>query len=667
MMATITQTKTIRKSITMAPPSPRTNASSYYAGSTEIAQETPITLNRLEPRRKLTKNSTRLVIVLVGLPARGKSFVARKLHYYMNWSGCKCEIFNVGRYRRQAMAELSKRSNQDIISERDEKGACDASFFDAKNQAAAELRQKVAEMALLDMLAWLDDEDEEYLSDGEENADASRNSLNNGGRRASDSSRSLKLGQAKLDFKRYDRIAIFDATNSTVQRRKWILEQCTSPVQRPDKQTGVIFVESICDDRELLEENYRYKISQSPDFDGMSEEEAFADLRQRVLKYENAYETITDDSLSYIKIFNLSTKLMVNHIYGRMAKELIPALMAWHIGTRPVFLCRPGQTSSGIYTDGEDYVSLDKINMNHPSFLDLSSRAKQKNVRGDGLGRTGVKFRQELLDFCYEEAHSFMYKRASVHDMAYTGTSISGLAPAELLTSVGSHGNYDKDHVDDSLYAEPHDHKDPFPLKIMTSTMPRALETVNWEEYEFSVAQMSNLNPLDKGDGSGMELEEVKKINPAWYEKLVKDPYNTRFPGGESYRDLIRRLVPVVIDIEQQVSPCLVVSHVSILQCLMAYFRNSPVEHCMSIEVPMHTVIKFTPVRGGGWIETQHPLCEAAGLSMRQVDSTGDLSTMSNGGSSSPLSPIWGDHLMAQQRTSLKQVVPVAESLQMAF
>jgi hypothetical protein len=224
---------------------------------------------------------------------------------------------------------------------------------------------------------------------------------------------------------------------------------------------------------------------------------------------------------------NLSTKLMVNHIYGRMAKELIPALMAWHIGTRPVFLCRPGQTSSGIYTDGEDYVSIDKSNMDDASFLDLSSRAKQKNVRGDGLGRTGVRFRQELLDFCYEEAHSFMFRRASVHDMAYTGTSISGLAPAELLTSVGSHENFED--LEDDLYAEPHDHKDPFPLKIMTSTMPRALETVNWEEYEFSVTQISNLNPLDKGDCSGMELEEAKKFNPSWYDKLAKDPYNTRY------------------------------------------------------------------------------------------------------------------------------------------
>jgi hypothetical protein len=217
---------------------------------------------------------------------------------------------------------------------------------------------------------------------------------------------------------------------------------------------------------------------------------------------------------------------MVNHIYGRMAKELIPALMAWHIGTRPVFLCRPGQTSSGIFTDGEDYVSFDKINLENSKLLDTSSRGR-KNYRGDGLGRTGKKFREELLDYCYEEAHTFMFKRASVHDMAYTGTSISGLAPAELLTSVGSQGADTIKSLDAESF-EHHEHKDPFPLKIMTSTMPRALETVNWEEYEFIPTQISNLNPLDKGDFAGMELEAIKMVNPKWYEKLVKDPYNTR-------------------------------------------------------------------------------------------------------------------------------------------
>lgn len=121
------------------------------------------------------------------------------------------------------------------------------------------------------------------------------------------------------------------------------------------------------------------------------------------------------------------------------------------------------------------------------------------------------------------------------------------------------------------------------------------------------------------------------------------------------------RLTSVVIDIEQQVIPTLVVSHVSILQCLMAYFRNTRVEKCMSIEVPLHTVIKFTPVRGGGWSESHHPMYDVPELptlirrdstpksprGMKAVESMGELSQgeHSLGSVNAPVSPapIWGD------------------------
>ena len=346
----------------------------------------------------LTKNSQRLVIVLVGLPARGKSFVARKLEAYMNWTGALCRIFNVGRYRRQAYAQQNNES-----------GACDANFFDSKNEEANLLRERVAALAIKDVLVWLDEEEDVARPDN----------YNRQNSAASTATRSSSMEYSS-------RVAIFDATNSTNKRRQWILEECTSPEKRGDKQTGVIFVESICDDQKLIEENFRYKVSNSPDYQGMEASEALADLQIRVEKYESRYETIEDDSYSYIKIFNLSTKLLVNHIYGRMAKELVPALMAWHVGTRPIFLCRPGQTYSGISTDGEDYVASNSIEQGDPRFLDMSSRTRRRNLRGDSLGPTGLKFRQALLAYCRDEVQMFMQRRKSVRDMADTGTSVSG-------------------------------------------------------------------------------------------------------------------------------------------------------------------------------------------------------------------------------------------------
>jgi len=37
---------------------------------------------------------------MVGLPARGKTYVGRKLSRYLNWLGIKTKVFNIGEYRR---------------------------------------------------------------------------------------------------------------------------------------------------------------------------------------------------------------------------------------------------------------------------------------------------------------------------------------------------------------------------------------------------------------------------------------------------------------------------------------------------------------------------------------------------------------------------------------
>lgn len=251
------------------------------------------TLNPQQKRRKLTKTSDRLVIVLVGLPARGKSFISRKLLHYVNWTGVRCKAFNVGKYRREAYAQVVQASMGgggaaavDATTtagtyppDASSAGACDANFFSAENAQAAALRQQVAQLALDDMLAWLDDEDEDYWDEAPTNAvDVSRHSFT-----GSNSVGSLRSCRHQAV---YQKVAIFDATNSTEKRRQWVLEQCTSPAIRGDKKTGCVFVESLCTDEELLQENYRFKVSNSPDYKDMTLEEGMEDLLKRVRNYE---------------------------------------------------------------------------------------------------------------------------------------------------------------------------------------------------------------------------------------------------------------------------------------------------------------------------------------------------------------------------------------------
>ncbi len=47
------------------------------------------------------------VICMVGLPARGKTYISRKLARYLTWIGVSCRVFNVGEYRRRETSDSS--------------------------------------------------------------------------------------------------------------------------------------------------------------------------------------------------------------------------------------------------------------------------------------------------------------------------------------------------------------------------------------------------------------------------------------------------------------------------------------------------------------------------------------------------------------------------------
>ncbi|KAF9967538.1 hypothetical protein BGZ65_013022, partial [Modicella reniformis] len=42
-----------------------------------------------------------IAIILVGLPARGKTAISRSLFRYLRWLGVQTKVFSVGNYRRQ--------------------------------------------------------------------------------------------------------------------------------------------------------------------------------------------------------------------------------------------------------------------------------------------------------------------------------------------------------------------------------------------------------------------------------------------------------------------------------------------------------------------------------------------------------------------------------------
>eukprot|EP00977_Amphora_coffeiformis_P026684 scaffold29034_cov142-Amphora_coffeaeformis.AAC.1 len=285
---------------------------------------------------------------------------------------------------------------------------------------------------------------------------------------------------------------------------------------------------------------------------------------------------------------------MVNHAYGRLAKVLVPALMAWNTTSRPIFLCRSGETK---LPDKKKK----KFSVKDKQVSDLSEHGHvTKRLRGDRLNARGLQFRDKLCEFVLKEGMEYMEKNTNVmHPRKFdTGTSMSGL----------------REHRRDRPL---------FPCLVMSSTMPRALETAQWNQLPFPIKDVSNLNPLDMGEFAGMDLETMRKDHPKWFKELEQEPFHTRcvrsdrwkihskrhshsreslFPGGEGYSDLINRLESVVIDMEQHLGPTVVVSHLFVVVHISH-------DGCFPrTEIPMHTVLKFVPLRGGGWLESHHKL-----------------------------------------------------------
>jgi broad specificity phosphatase PhoE/predicted kinase len=83
-------------------------------------------------------DTPKLALVMVGLPARGKTYIARKLARYLCWLGHPTRVFNVGSYRRERHGSRQP-----------------AEWFSPSSTEGERLRLEVALEALDDMLSWI--------------------------------------------------------------------------------------------------------------------------------------------------------------------------------------------------------------------------------------------------------------------------------------------------------------------------------------------------------------------------------------------------------------------------------------------------------------------------------------------------------------------------------
>ncbi|MES1907599.1 MAG: hypothetical protein MHM6MM_000686 [Cercozoa sp. M6MM] len=153
-----------------------------------------------------------------------------------------------------------------------------------------------------------------------------------------------------LAWSKEARVAIYDGTNSTHDRRDFVRQQLRrleESQEGPDRvRFEIMWIESVCHDQSIIEQTIRMTKLHSPDYKGMDPAEAVADFRRRIANYEKAYQTLgpADAKDSYIKLIDVGTQIHTNRVRGWLQLQIQTFLSSVSVTTVPIFLTRHGES-----------------------------------------------------------------------------------------------------------------------------------------------------------------------------------------------------------------------------------------------------------------------------------------------------------------------------------
>ena len=284
-------------------------------------------------------------------------------------------------------------------------------------------------------------------------------------------------------------------------------------------------------------------------------------------------------------------------MFGAIPLRCVQLLMSSHVGSRPVYLVRSGHCND-VYDMNRTVIKSkqgqrERISADESeSCTDLTSCAS--GPAGYKTDTTTVVLTtttqsEHRTDNDFEDAESIV------------GASVAPVAPKipAALTcnaSLSEKGRrfglrLHKFMCDQNLTAH-----GGVPAVPFASTTSRAVETASFLPHPPALHQQwSALNILDTGVCHGLSVKKIREEMSAEFELWKKNPFLYRFPGGESTLDMNRRLGDVVLEIERIQEPAVVISHLSTIQSLIAYFTCLDVNKIPFVSVPQHSVIVLTP------------------------------------------------------------------------
>ena len=278
----------------MGDPTIHTSVLRQSSTKKRVSRSMSISRNLGEQSNKPDFSGEKIVVAMVGLPARGKSYLSNKLMRYLHWREYEVRVFNVGQLRRARAREVFGQTSSSTHT---------ASFFDSLNLEAKKKRDVLAHECLEQLIAW------------------------------------LKTG---------GNVGIHDATNTTKARRKQIADRVA---QEPGMR--LFFLESTCTDPKLIEENVEVKVrGTDPDYAHLTREQAKEDFLRRIKHYEAVYEPLdadgTESHYTYCKIIDVGRSATMNLISSYLESQIAFYLLNLHIAPRNIFISRHGESQYNV-------------------------------------------------------------------------------------------------------------------------------------------------------------------------------------------------------------------------------------------------------------------------------------------------------------------------------
>ncbi|KAI0064410.1 bifunctional 6-phosphofructo-2-kinase/fructose-2,6-bisphosphate 2-phosphatase [Artomyces pyxidatus] len=218
----------------------------------------------------------KILVVTVGLPARGKTHISRALERYLRWAGVKTQVISLGDYRRKILGGAQKLPS-------------DYFTLGEKSPETMALRRRIQDGC--EQQIW------DFFHAG---------------------------GQ----------VVIYDANNGSVAQRQRV------GTKFDKEGVHIIMLESICDDPKIVERNIRSVKISSPDYRGWDPDKAVEDYYGRIRGHEKHYETVDELTWPFIRIINVGEKIMVNDIRGYLQSRIVFFLMNIHNKYRTIYFAR---------------------------------------------------------------------------------------------------------------------------------------------------------------------------------------------------------------------------------------------------------------------------------------------------------------------------------------